>query len=601
MPFHRNVAKLKFHLLGDLRVTHGEQDIPLGSGKQKLVLEALLSRYNRIVTVEQLIETAWHDTPPVTARKNLQVYISNLRSAFNRTGNLGRISHVSNGYRIIVRDEEVDIYDFDRAVQAGRTALLIGEYAEAAKAFQSALALWSAPPTPADVRGGEFLTEHLNWLYEQYVRALESWSNAEIEGGDCARVASVISLFLRNDPLREGLFVPYLKALSRCGRRTEAISVYSEMRKMLARELGISPSAALERLHQEILSGESEQQQDVRNETCVPPLLIPRDVQHFVGLGDLSCRVRQNLAEGNSVLLVGLAGVGKTSLAVRIAHQAGEDFPDGRIFVQVRGKDGVTRTTMSILREIAHGLGQPAAFSQSREAAVAAWQHWLSGRRILVIFDDVPPDHDIRDLLPRAGVSAAISTARRRIADLGTELRVPTPGPAEILRIMRSAMGDRGGVVPESSLAEVAEEIPPLRLAARIAGLQLGALPDAALSNLAEFLRFHPLQPDDLASGGLSLRDRMADQWQDLTEEERRSLLVLSCDLPDEFSDREAVAVLRRENRKANLTQLLETECLWDVSDDLSATAIRYTVPGALRQYARETGSRVGPGAMVMT
>ncbi|MFJ7949310.1 BTAD domain-containing putative transcriptional regulator [Streptomyces sp. NPDC096354] len=584
---------LKFSVIGEFKVEHGNRQIPLGSLKQRLVLMALLSRRNRPVSVSELTQAIWPENLPSTAKQNLQVYISNLRSLFNKTGNLGRISYESEHYRITVRDDEVDAHQFDQAVLAGREALTMGDTAQAAESFRAALDLWSNPPAPPDDRLDGLLAEHARWLYEQYLRISESWAEAEIEEGNYAMTAEKITPLIQREPLREGLFSLYMKALAGSGRRAEALSAYGDMRKLLAKDLGISPSSALQRLYQELLSGQENERLDSERMVNFSPTLIPRDLRDFIGLEELIQLIELNVVKrGESILLWGVAGIGKTSLAVHVAHRVAAAFPDGRFFVQVRGADGRARSMLSILREIFAGMGRAAALPSDQDSAVAVWQRWLTQKKLLVVFDDLPPAHDIGPLLPIADGSVAILTSRRHLADLGPigDVRVPEPSSEELLASVRSAVARKKHSVSRSALEKIAMAIPPSRLAARVFGMKLSMVPDGQLPDFLDSLDGKRLLLDDFEGSGLSLRRSLASHWQDLSDVEQQALATLS-HLPSEKFDGHAAAVYLRTRGDAP-AQALDLLAAGVIETTPSQAPPCYQIPWVLREYILEVANQ---------
>ena len=250
-----------FNILGPLtaeRRTAGYDDRPTeldaGPFKQRLLLALLLCRCNTMVLVEELIDALWWDSPPRTAHKNIQVYISHLRKLLGEDVRPSRLVHHPSGYQLVLTSAEVDALQFEELSRAGRIALRRGDAHESAAVMRRALELWRGPAL-ADLQLSPVLRDEAARLDDRRVSAYEDWFEAELLLGNHAEVLEEIEAVVRAHPLRERLRGHQLTALYRGGRQAEALAEYDNLRQRLTSELGLDPSPALRQLYQGILSG----------------------------------------------------------------------------------------------------------------------------------------------------------------------------------------------------------------------------------------------------------------------------------------------------------------------------------------------------------
>ncbi|MEU0187471.1 BTAD domain-containing putative transcriptional regulator [Streptomyces sp. NPDC006207] len=584
---------LQFKILGDLKVEDHGAEIALGPKKQRQVLLALLSRRDRFVSVNQIIDVVWPEGAPDTARKNLNVYVSNLRAILNRRGQFGRIIYRQGSYKLIARNDETDVGQFEDLVGMAREAMSLGRNDQACSLLRRSLDLWPTPPTLNGFRGNaDMISEYGDWLYEQYVSTLELW--AEIGGisGDPAAIADKAARILHVDPAREQLVSCYMRALVTCGRRSDALSAYEKLRLYLARELGISPSGSLQRLYDELLADPAVQFE----EEMAGLSLLPKDLADFFGMSDALAELKEGVSErSGSILVWGPAGTGKTSLAVHFAHGVSKEFTGGRIFVNVSDEEGRARSISSMLKEVSYGIGESPVFPEDKEAAVAAWHRWLADRSCLIIFDDVSRSHEFSKLMPRTGGSVAIVTSRFRLGGLGFDrrIRVPEPDYDEAMQLLRVIAGDLGYSEWGNVLKRACAVASPLRAAIRILGAKLSSIPGTHLSEYAA-----SLNPDTLTLGtfdydGLSLRGIFDRQWRDLSSAQRVLLRHIGQTSHGTLDVQESMNILSCDYERAasELGSLAEQGCLEPVVSGRNSLVPSFKMPKFLSLYVREVSA----------
>jgi YVTN family beta-propeller protein len=242
---------MDFRLLGGLEVWDGEQQVPLGGGKQRAVLALLLLHANEVLATDRLIDELWGENPPETARTALQVYVVRLRKALGAE----RIRTHEPGYVLELAPHELDVIRFERLVQEARVLRASREEARAAQALREALALWRGPPL-ADFTYQPFARTEIARLEELRLTALEERIDADLALGRGSDLVGELEALVAEHPYRERIRGQLMLALYRAGRQADALGLYQETRKLLVDELGIEPGPALQRLEGAILRQE---------------------------------------------------------------------------------------------------------------------------------------------------------------------------------------------------------------------------------------------------------------------------------------------------------------------------------------------------------
>ncbi|GAA2238188.1 hypothetical protein GCM10010430_19010 [Kitasatospora cystarginea] len=581
---------VRFAVLGPLSVEVGGRPLPLGPIKQRLVLAMLLLHANTPVSVDRLTEAVWQDEPPRTARKNVQQYVWAVRRMLCEAGEADRLAHVGGGYLLRVAEPELDSLRFRALARAGREAGDGGDPAEAARLFRQALRLWHTAPL-ADLCGSEPVREEADRLAERCVGVQEDWAEAELALGNAREVAEAVGDLVDRYPLRERLRAAQMTALHRTGRQTEALAVYDGLRQLLARELGLDPSPALQRLYRSILARGA----GPATAAEVPRTLLPPDDADFTGrqqqIGELLGTVRPG--GGRIAVAVGPAGIGKTALVVHVAHRLGEDFPDGRVLVALRDEHGAPRPTAAVLTELARLTGLPGPLLDDPGLAAARWRAWLADRRVLVILDDVPDEAAVRPLLPGAGGSAALVTSRTSLAGLASAYRVNVPlySQAEAVELLGRIIGAhrlRGDRVAAERIAAATGLLP---LAVRVSGQRLAVLRHLPLGEYADRVAEPRAALDELAAGDLSVRERLAGGWRDLPESVRTALGRLGrlpVSRPFTVDDAAEAFGCGPGSALRQLEALIDTGVVLSPADEVSAHAALYNLPRLAHLYARE-------------
>jgi DNA-binding SARP family transcriptional activator/DNA-binding beta-propeller fold protein YncE len=240
-----------FRILGPLEVLEDGRPLPLGRLKERTVLAVLLLHANEFVSRERLIDELWGVSPPATARKAVNVYISKLRQTLARDGH-DPIATADGGYRLVVDRDLLDADRMHRIVAGARERMADGESEAASRLLQEALGFWRGP-TLAGLALESFGRDEVAQLDELRLTVLMDRIDCDLALGRHEHVLGELQVLVREHPLRERLRAQQMLALYRADRQADALDAYQQARHALIDELGIEPSESLQRLQQAIL------------------------------------------------------------------------------------------------------------------------------------------------------------------------------------------------------------------------------------------------------------------------------------------------------------------------------------------------------------
>jgi class 3 adenylate cyclase len=260
---------MEYRVLGSLEVLDGSgQRVPLGGTRQQTVLGSLLLRAGETVPLERLVDELW-EQPPETAAKTVQVYVSRLRRLLTP----GAIESRSGGYALRLDGDRLDLTQFERLAEEGRTALSAAEWERAASLLGEALGLWRGPALVGLT--AEALRREAGRLEEARLEALEDRVEADLARGRHREVVPELRALVAEHPFRERPCAQLMRGLYAAGRQAEALEVYREARTRLDEELGLEPGAELRELERRMLSHDPELEQapaSIEPETVVSVL-----------------------------------------------------------------------------------------------------------------------------------------------------------------------------------------------------------------------------------------------------------------------------------------------------------------------------------------
>ncbi len=471
-------ARPQFSLLGPLSVSCDGAPIALGGQKRRALLAALLLEANHVVSRDRLIDGLWGEDPPDTARNTIQVYISQLRKLLPE----GALETAPPGYRLVVDPETVDLFEFTRLSEEGRTALGTGDAAGAADTLRAALALWRGPPL-ADLAWEPFAHPEIVRLEELRVAALEDRIDADLALGRHGQLVGELEGLVAEHPLRERLRGQLMLALYRAGRQADALAVYQRARRTLVDELGIEPSDSLRKLERAILAHDPSLNAPQAGPTAqrrlpTPPTPLLGRERELAALADLLRREDARL-----ITLTGIGGIGKTRLALELARRLSPEFQHGSAVATL----ATLRDPALVARAILEALEIPETGQDPEDVLIQA----LAGSELLLLIDNfeqvLPAASSIARLLDAAPRLKVIVTSRAPL-HIAAEREFPVPPLADDeaaeLFIARAQAANPDFALSEQNAAAVAElcaQLDGLPLAIELAAARTKILPPATL------------------------------------------------------------------------------------------------------------------------
>lgn len=474
---------VRFDLLGPLRISHDGQDVEIRRRHERCLLAVLLLEPGRLVSTERLLDLLWDGDPPPSGRTTLHTYVARLRGVLAPHG--VTLTGRGGGYLLQVEPESVDLHRFTAELaRAQRTA----DPRERLSIVEGALALWRGP-LMADVADDRLRARLGSGFEDLRLTALELRSRTQLDCGQHRQAVEPLLTLAAAHPAREGFTELLMLALYRCDRAADALRAYLDLHTRLVDEVGVEPGPAVRQLQQRILNDDPALAAPAAPARASRRFL-PWDVPDFTGraeelrwLDDYS----RELATAGTVLITaigGTGGVGKTALAVRWARQSADRYPDGQLYINLRGYDG--RRPMAPADALAQMLRMLGVAAESVpadvEEAAALYRDTLAPLRMVVLLDNAATVEQVRPLLPgglgnfvvvtsRDGLLGLVARDGARRLSLGA---MPAPEAVELIRQILGAA--RVEAEPEAvrALAAAAGHLP---LALRIAAANLNERP----------------------------------------------------------------------------------------------------------------------------
>jgi DNA-binding SARP family transcriptional activator len=573
---------MEFRILGTLEVRDRGAAVALGGSRQRAVLAALLLRANETACIDHLTEAVW-ESPPATPASNLRTYVSGLRQCLGPE----RLVTGAGGYALVVAPGEVDLAEFERVSAAGDDALRAGDVPEAAEAFGRALGLWRGEPLEG-LAGGPLLRAEATRLTELRLAVVERHTRARLDLGQHADLVGELRRLVADHPLREELWGQLMLALHRSGRRADAVNTYQQVYRMLDEQLGVAPGQALRGVHASVLADEPGEPEE---KPAVRPRQLPAPPDHFTGRRDALAELAALVAVESAVLPVvtvtGNPGVGKTAFAVTAGHRLAAAFPDGQLFVDLRGADRRPRSPEEVLGRFLRDLGVPGVdVPSSAEERAGLFRAKLADRRLLVVLDNAASEEQVRPLLPGHAGCCALITSRRRLTGLDTSKRIRLTAlrQADAVRLL----DELAGAVDPAEARRIAELCGGLPLALRIVGTKLRSLPHLTAGSLAARLADERHRLDELVGGDREVRAGFLLSYAGLDAAERRAFRLLARLPGPDFPVWAAAAALGSAVRSTELLldRLVEANLL-ECGSGVSGR-VRYHFHDLLRLFADE-------------
>ncbi|MFI7426568.1 AfsR/SARP family transcriptional regulator [Micromonospora sp. NPDC049836] len=420
-------AAVTFSLLGPIAVRRAGAELPLGARQQRLVLALLLARAGAPVTLDELVDLLWDEEAPVSAANVVHRHVGALRRLLEpglpaRSAGRHLLRDVS-GYRLPADEQSLDLLAFRSLSRLAARSRRDGDPESALRHSLAGLRLWrgrcAAGLEPAARVHPVFVA-----VEAERAEAVRAAADAAECCGRMSEVLAPLRQAAEQHPLDESLQSRLLLALAADGRQAEAVERYRVVRRRLADELGIDPGEELREAYDRLLHQRTGPARAGSPSPVPPPAQLPPDLAFFSGREELIAEARAAVARpGGSVVLAidGMPGIGKTALAVHLAHEFAAGYPDGQLYVDLRGYDA-REPAMSpgeALRGFLGSLGVPQeGIPAELHAQAGRYRSRLAGRRMLILLDNCRDGEQIRHLLPGSPGCLVIVTSRSRLSTL---------------------------------------------------------------------------------------------------------------------------------------------------------------------------------------
>ncbi|MGP3912310.1 BTAD domain-containing putative transcriptional regulator [Nonomuraea sp. 10N515B] len=459
------IHALRVRLLGRVTASLNGHDLDLGPPRQRTLFATLAARAGEPVSRKELVDAIWGMDAPPTVESSVYTYVARLRRGLepDRASRApsGLLLNDGSGYLLNLTPGNVDAARFEQRLEEARRLRRAGAPAEALAELEEALALWHG--TAFGGAAGPFADAERVRLGELRFTAVEDRAEVLLALDRHPEVIGELSGLVKRHPLRERLRHLLMRAYYRSGRQADALAEFRDVRTLLVRELGLEPGDELRRCHELILRGDPLRQ--TVNVLGSAPAQLPRDVPAFTGREEELRRLRAYASEAEAggetglILIDGGPGVGKTALAVRLAHELAARYPDGQLHVDLRGFSGAP--PLSATEALRQLLGETPADPGS-------YRSLMAGRRLLVLLDNAESAEQVRPLLAGTRSCLMIVTSRNRLSGLvardgARRLTLGAMPDGDAAELMRRIMGEPG----RPALVEACAGLPvALRIAA---------------------------------------------------------------------------------------------------------------------------------------
>ncbi|MFI6738596.1 AfsR/SARP family transcriptional regulator [Nonomuraea sp. NPDC050451] len=526
----------RFRVLGQLEVVRRGSPVTVAAAKQRVALAALLLQANHLVTRDELIERIWGSEPPANPFASLYTHMARLRRTLRGGRELIRTHDL--GYSIQVTPETLDVLRFRRLTELAAEARTRDDAARETRLLREALAMWRGPVL-ADVASASLHRDVVPILEEERLRAQERWFEVSISRGEPAEVIPDLQAAVDAHPSHERFWAQLMVALSRAGRQSEALRTYRKVRDLLG-ELGLDPGPRIQQARRDITAPPEpapdpppRRPADAAPRPAAAPAFVPverpaelpADNGAFTGRAADVEFLRDHMTAGTRhpaiVAITGAGGVGKSALAVHVAHRVAGHFPDGQLYADLRGAtlDGEPPRPAEVLRRFLRSLGvaEPAVPASAEEAG-ARYRSLTSARRILVVLDDARDADQVRLLIPGGLGCGVVITSRRLLAPIGgvvhRDLGV-LPGEDAGLLLSRLVGTERIEAEPQA-VADVVRLCGGMPLALTIVAARLAARPAWTVTAMRDRLATEQRRLAELRVDGRAVRAGFEASYRDL-------------------------------------------------------------------------------------
>lgn len=610
---------MHFQLLGSVEI-HGPMRSVAAVGKDAAFLAELLVHADSVVTGAHLVQELWPRDTPRDPANAVQVRASRVRTLLRTAGGLPaaeRLQTRYGGYSLESSGTTIDVGQYEDAVKPASKSLAQGAYAVALAEFDLARRYWRGDPLPG-VPVGDCLSAAMVRIIEVRLTAEEEWASAALGLGRPDEAVAVLAPLLGLHPYRERMHELAIRALEQAGREPEALVVYARLRDLLRDDLGTEPGSALRDLHARLLRTElarvGRDRTDSAGSPTVPPAQLPMPTPYFVGRDQAVARIRAALTEAGPkttriAAVTGMAGVGKSALAVAAALQLRPEFPDGQLYLNLHaGTPGLAPVeALHAAASLLRSLGVDSArIPQDTEEATALLRSILAPTRTLLLLDDAQSAAQIRQLLPAGPGCAVLVTSRSSLASLDSALHIrlsPLDTEAGVSLMVLASRRSRSEI-DSAAGRHLIEQCGRLPLALRIIAARLAARDALTIEDLAARLAERLKLLNYLEADELSVRNSFTTAYEALSQSEqvadRQAGMALiragALDVP-EYSARLMAELMDTDEQRAAraLDRLVEVALLEEPHLG------RYAPHDLVREFARELAARPDEAAQSIT
>ncbi|MFD6158120.1 BTAD domain-containing putative transcriptional regulator [Nocardia sp. NPDC060256] len=589
---------LRLNVLGPVEVRLAERRLDISAPQTLAILAILAAESGRTLSTTELAARLWADRTPISAVNVVRNHVHDVRRQFDTHGHAGAgaewLGSTIGGYRLGLPVES-DVAAVEELLVAAEADRASGAADLANEKLVAAKQLWRGDPL-VGVPGP--------WADKERARldGLRSALNeaaiaVTLDLGRYSAAVAELAALVAAEPQGERWYELLMVALYRAGRRAEALEVYRNARRLLINELGLEPSERMVRLHQEILSATPQvyagelvsPERDLHSPRI--PAQLPPDVADFVGrddlLEELTTVLGTDSGRGTVVAITGMAGLGKTALAVHLAHRVRRSYPDGVLHLDLGGTDGQPRSTDLLIEAALRAFGfEPSELPLDRTSRTDLWRTMVARKRVLLLLDNARDVEHLTPLLPGPGTATVLVTSRSSLAELFGARLVPldvlTPDAAWTL--LEHGVSTRRMSAEPDAAHEILRECGHLPLALRIIGARLASRPTWPLAGVAERLADERGLLAELTVGNTSVELAFLASYRSLAPELANAFVLMAFSDAPELSVAAIAALLDRDRAEAERF----CEALVDLGMLQTPELGRYRYHDLLRLFGRK-------------